>query len=106
MFRLVGVPGFEPQSEGTADSDTSSTEAKQNSANPLQKKKIENPAQHPKKQILAHPEQKSDTTMQQKYVPCMYENPPEDLAEVVDAWDRLSAQDKARILAVIRGGDV
>ena len=106
MFRLVGVPGFEPQSDDTADSDTFSTEVGQNSANPLQKKKIEKPAQGPNKQIPADPEQKSDTTMRQKYVPYMYENPPEDLAEVVEAWDRLSTRDKARILAVIRAGDV
>ena len=95
---LVGVPGFEPDSEGTVDSDTSPTEAGQNSAKPLQKKEIENPAQGPKKQIPADPEHKPDTTMQQKYVPCIYENPPEDLAEVVEAWARLSAQEKARVL--------
>ena len=55
------------------------------------------------------PVQKPDSSMRsdddsshEKYVPCMYQDSPRDLAEVAMAWEDLPDEIRLRILSLVR----
>jgi len=82
--------------------DISDTEPAQNCANSRQSNTLPDSASSSREQKPTLSGHTQDTSAHQKYVPSMYQDLPQDLAEVVEGWDRLPDDVKQEILAMVR----
>ena len=82
--------------------DTSDTEPAQNCANSRQSNTLPDSASSSREQKPTLSRHTQDTSAHQKYVPSMYQNLPQDLAEVVEGWDRIPDDVKQEIQAMVR----
>ena len=101
---MVEAAGIEPKATPSPTSDTSATETAQIRAISAHGNKLQDRVSGSPKQNPAFPEHNKGISTQQKCVPGVYQNTPipDDLAQVVDAWDNLPKPVKAGILAMVR----
>ena len=90
------VEGLEPHDPGSAASDTSPTQARQESTKPRKIKELEASFGKPAGQKHDTSSHCSDTSNHKKCAICV------QLQQVVDAWDHLPASVKPKIVKLIK----
>ena len=101
LSKLAPAVGLEPQFPESP----SGTKSTQNCAKSIQNKTLSTSPQTAQKQKSTVSEQNNAYSIHPKGVPGVYQNGPpipDDLAQVVDAWDNLPKPVKAGILAMVR----
>ncbi len=97
--------GFEPQVLTSSELNTYTTEHEQNYADTKQNNALPDSAPSSEKQIQTLPEHGKNTFLHQKCVTCVHQGEtlfPDDLREVIDAWDHISDAVKTGIMAMVR----
>ena len=96
--------GIEPEDTPTL----SDAKAAQKAAKPQQNNVLAPAEQSPSKQSCAEVKHNPSISLQQKCVPSVYRNSgrmPEDLAKVIDAWDRLPEVIRKSVLAMVESAE-
>ena len=100
---IIGGGGGNRTPDLTSEqADISDTEPAQNCSNSRQSNTLPDSASSSREQKPTLSRHTQDTSAHQKYVPSMYQDLPQDLAEVVEGWDRLPDDVKQEILAMVR----
>ena len=86
---IGGGGGNRTRFRASDSTDTSDTEPAQNCANSRQSNTLPDSASSSREQKPTLSRHTQDTSAHQKYVPSMYQDLPQDLAEVVEGWDRI-----------------
>ena len=96
--KLVAGVGFEP-SKNHGEKHTQPIQNLANSKHDSALPSGVNQAAEHNRALTVH---RNDTTERPECVPDVYQNFPEDLAQIVEAWANLPEQDQASILAIVR----
>lgn len=96
---------FEPLLQPSEGIDADTTEPMQTRTNTQQNKTLLESAPSGKKQIQTSPEHPTDISLHEKCVTCVHQAEaiaPDDLGEVIAAWEHIPAAVKAGIVAMVR----
>jgi hypothetical protein len=97
--------GLEPLLQPSEGIDTNTTEPMQTRANAQQNNTLANSAPSAEKQIQTSPERPTNISLHEKCVTCVHHAEavaPDDLGEVIAAWEQIPAVVRAGIVAMVR----